>query len=39
VRLGACRAILELGTKLRDSVEVEERLQALERQHEEQTAR
>jgi len=34
VRLGACRAILELGTKLRDSVEVEERLQALERQHE-----
>jgi hypothetical protein len=39
VRLGACRAILELGTKLRDSVEVEERLQALERQHEDQAAR
>jgi hypothetical protein len=39
VRLGACRAILELGTKLRDSVEVEERLQALERQREEQTGR
>ncbi len=30
VRLGACRAVLELGVKLRESVELEERLQALE---------
>jgi hypothetical protein len=30
VRLGACRAILELGVKLRDSVELESRLAALE---------
>jgi hypothetical protein len=30
VRLGACRALLELGVKLRESVELEERLQALE---------
>jgi hypothetical protein len=34
VRLGAARALLELGTKLRESVELEERLQALERAHE-----
>jgi hypothetical protein len=30
VRLGACRAMLELGVKLRESVELEARLQALE---------
>jgi hypothetical protein len=30
VRLSAARAILELGTKLRESVELEERLQTLE---------
>jgi hypothetical protein len=30
VRLGACRAMLELGVKLRDSVELESRLSALE---------
>ncbi len=30
VRLGAARAVLELGGKLRDSVELEERLRALE---------
>jgi hypothetical protein len=30
VRLGAARAILELGAKLRESVELEERLSALE---------
>jgi len=30
VRLGAARAVLELGTKLRDNVELEERLRALE---------
>jgi hypothetical protein len=30
VRLGAARALLDLGTKLRESVELEERLQALE---------
>jgi transposase-like protein len=30
VRLGACRALLELGTKLRESVELEARLAALE---------
>jgi hypothetical protein len=30
VRLGACRALLELGVKLRESVELEERLAALE---------
>jgi len=29
-RLGAARAIIELGTKLREMVELEERLQALE---------
>ena len=32
VRLGAARSILELGNKLRESVEVEARLQAIERQ-------
>lgn len=31
VRLGAARSILELGNKLRESVELEERLTALER--------
>ena len=31
VRLGAARAILELGTKLRESVELEQRLADLER--------
>jgi hypothetical protein len=30
VRLGACRAMLELGVKLRDSVELEQRIAALE---------
>jgi AcrR family transcriptional regulator len=30
VRLGAARAVLELGGKLRDSVELEERLRSLE---------
>jgi hypothetical protein len=30
VKLGAARAILELGNKLRDAVEVEERLARLE---------
>ena len=30
VRLGACRAILELGVKLREAVEFEERLATLE---------
>jgi transposase-like protein len=30
VRLGACRAILELGVKLRESIELEERIEALE---------
>jgi transposase-like protein len=30
VRLGAARALLELGPKLRESVELEQRLQALE---------
>jgi hypothetical protein len=30
VRLGACRTMLELGTKLRESVELESRLAALE---------
>ncbi len=34
VRLGAARALLELGTKLRDSVELEARLAALEQRHE-----
>jgi hypothetical protein len=34
VRLGAARALLELGVKLRESVELEERLTALERQTE-----
>src|SRR5262245_61678447 len=32
VRLSAARSILELGNKLRESVELEERLQALEQQ-------
>jgi hypothetical protein len=32
VRLGAARALLELGVKLRESVELEERLANLERQ-------
>jgi hypothetical protein len=32
VRLGAARSLLELGVKLRESVELEERLQALEEQ-------
>jgi hypothetical protein len=32
VRLGACRAMLELGVKLRESVELEGRLAALEQQ-------
>jgi hypothetical protein len=32
VRLGAARSILELGSKLRESVELESRLQALEAQ-------
>ena len=31
VRLGACRTMLELGVKLREAVEFEERLAALER--------
>jgi hypothetical protein len=31
VRLGACRALLELAVKLRESVELEERVAALER--------
>ncbi len=30
VRMDACRAMLELGVKLRESVELEERLTALE---------
>jgi hypothetical protein len=30
VRLGACRAALEMGVELRESVELEQRLQALE---------
>jgi hypothetical protein len=33
VRLGAARAVLELGTKLRDSVDLEERIAALEQQN------
>ena len=32
VRLGAARSILELGNKLRESAEIEARLQAVERQ-------
>jgi hypothetical protein len=32
VRLGAARAVLELGTRLRESAELEERLAALEQQ-------
>jgi hypothetical protein len=32
VRLGAARSLLELGVKLRESVELEERLRALEEQ-------
>ena len=35
VRLGACRAILELGVKLREAVELERRLAALEARNEE----
>jgi hypothetical protein len=34
VRLGAARSILELGNKLRESVELEERLSALEQRAE-----
>ena len=34
VRLGACRAMLELGVKLRDSVELEERFAEVERRQE-----
>ena len=34
VRLGACRTMLELGVKLRDSVELEERFTELERRTE-----
>ena len=34
VRLGACRAILELGVKLRESVDLEERFAAMERRAE-----
>ena len=34
VRLGACRAILELGAKLRESQELAERIAALEEQFE-----
>ena len=33
VRLGAARSILELGNKLRESVELEQRLQALEERY------
>jgi hypothetical protein len=32
VRLGAARALIELGSKLRENVELEQRLSALERQ-------
>jgi HEAT repeat protein len=32
VRLGAARSLLELGVRLRDSVELEERVRELERQ-------
>jgi len=32
VRLGACRAALELGVKLRESIDLEQRLAALEQQ-------
>lgn len=35
VQLGACRALLELGVKLRESVELEQRLAALEQLTEE----
>jgi hypothetical protein len=38
-RLGACRSLLELGVKLRESVEIEERLAALERRLEERNKR
>jgi hypothetical protein len=38
VRLGAARAILELGTKLRESVELEQRIAALETGREEDAA-
>ena len=38
VRLGAARSILELGNKLRESVELEERLSALERRNNEKGA-
>lgn len=34
VRLGACRTLLDLGVKLRDSVELEERFTELERRAE-----
>jgi HEAT repeat protein len=34
VRLSACRALLELGVKLRESVELEERIAELERRPE-----
>ena len=34
VRLSAARAVLELGTKLRESVELEERIAALEGRNE-----
>jgi hypothetical protein len=30
VRLGACKAVLELGTKLRESVDLHERIKELE---------
>jgi hypothetical protein len=36
VRLGAARAMLELGNKLREAVDLEERLAALEERLEEQ---
>ena len=35
VRLGAARAVLELGTKLRESVELEQRIAALEQKTDE----
>jgi hypothetical protein len=37
VRLGAARSLLVLGVKLRESVEVEARLQALEEANEEES--
>jgi hypothetical protein len=33
VRLGACRAVLELAIKIRESTELEERIRALEARH------